>query len=269
MADKVIGLDVGTSAVRAVSLTRGDPPRLEHHGQVELPAGVVAEGEVVDPSAVSIALRQLWKEAGFKSRSVRVAIASPRVIVRTVDMPTLSEGDTRAALQLQLGDYVPMAPEATVFDFQSLDEPSPDGGARELLLAAAPRDAVRPLIEAARQAGLRVGHVDVAASALARLVRPGPGPGPGGAGGCDAVVSIGAGAIVVTAANGSGEPIFSRTITNVSGRHVTDRIATELSILPADAERLKRHVPDHEADMAARVLLATDPFVTEILRGDW
>jgi len=262
MADKVIGLDVGTSAVRAVSLTRGDPPRLEQHGQVELPVGVVAEGEVLDAGAVAIALRQLWKEAGFKSRSVRVAIASPRVIVRTVDMPTLSEGDTRAALQLQLGDYVPMAPEATVFDFQSLEEPDPDGAERQLLLAAAPRDAVRPLVEAVRQAGLRVEHVDVAASALARLVRPGP--GPHGGGGCDAVVSIGAGAIVVTAANGSGEPIFSRTITNVSGRHVTDHIASELSIHPADAERLKRHVPDHEADMAARVLLVTDPFVTEI-----
>ena len=263
MADKVIGLDVGTSAVRAVSLTRGEPPRLEQHGQVDLPVGVVTEGEVVDPGAVSMALRQLWKETGFKSRSVRVAIASPRVIVRTVDMPVLSDGDTRAALQLQLGDYIPMAPEATVFDFQPLDEPSPEGG-RQLLLAAAPREAVRPLVEAVRQAGLRVEHVDVAASALTRLVRPGPGGGPDN-GGCDVVVSIGAGAIAVTAASGSGEPIFSRTITNVSGRHVTDRIASELSILPAEAERLKRHVPDHEsADVAARILLTTDPFVTEI-----
>jgi type IV pilus assembly protein PilM len=264
MADKVIGLDVGTSAVRAVSLARGEPPRLEQHGQVELPVGVVIEGEVIDPGAVALALRQLWKEAGFRSRSVRVAIASPRVIVRTVDMPLLSDGDTRAALQLQLGDYIPMAPEATVFDFQPLDEPSPDGGERQLLLAAAPREAVRPLVEAVRQAGLRIEHVDVAASALTRLVRPRPGQSPDG-GGSDVIVSIGAGAIVVTAANGSGEPIFSRTITNVSGRHVTDRIASELSILPAEAERLKRHVPDHEsADVAARILLATDPFVTEI-----
>ena len=46
----------------------------------------------------------------FKSRTVRLAIASPRVIVRTVDMPILSDPDTRAALQLQLGDYIPSAP---------------------------------------------------------------------------------------------------------------------------------------------------------------
>jgi type IV pilus assembly protein PilM len=265
MADKVIGLDVGTSAVRAVSLAGGEPPRLEQHGQTELPAGVVVEGEVVDVAAVAAAVRQLWKDVGFRSRSVRVAIASPRVIVRTVDLPMLSEGDTRAALQLQLGDYIPMAPDATVFDFQTFDDPSDEGGDHQLLLAAAPREAVRPLVDAVRQAGLRVEHVDVAASALARLVRSGPEPDGRPDGGCEAIVSIGAGTIVVTAAGGGADPIFSRTITNVSGRHVTDHIATELAIHPAEAERLKRHVPDHEStDVAARVLLATDPFVTEI-----
>src|SRR4051794_7556185 len=264
MADKVIGLDVGTSAVRAVSLGRGTSPRLEQFGEVDLPPGVVTEGEVVDPGAVASALRQLWRDAGFKTRNVRLAIASPRVIVRTVDMPILSDPDTRAALQLQLGDYIPMAPEATVFDFQPLDvAPAPDRDERHLLLAAAPLEAVRPLTDAAKQAGLRVEHVDVAASALARLVQPTGPDGPDG--GCDVVASIGAGAIVVTAVNGGGEPVFSRTITNVSGRHVTDRIATELSIPSYEAERLKRHVPEHEStDLAARVLLATDPFVTEI-----
>src|SRR6188472_3343582 len=107
MADKVIGLDVGTSGVRAVALGRTEPPRLEQYGEVELAPGAVAEGEVVDPAAVAAAVRQLWKQTGLKGRSVRVMIASPRVIVRTVDMPALSDGDTRAALQLQLGDYVP------------------------------------------------------------------------------------------------------------------------------------------------------------------
>src|SRR3954454_16580441 len=142
MADKVIGLDVGTSAVRAVSLSRGTPTHLDLFGQVDLPPGVVAEGEVLDPGAVAHALRQLWKDMGLKGRSVRLAIASPRVIVRTVDMPVLSDADTRAALQLQLGDYIPMAPEATVFDFQPLDGPArPEVDERQLLLAAAPRDA--------------------------------------------------------------------------------------------------------------------------------
>src|SRR5690349_17239148 len=141
MADNVIGLDVGTDAVRAVVLGGGDRPQLRQMGQANLPPGAVVEGEVVDPGAVAASLRSLWKDVGFKSRTVRVGIASPRVIVRVVDMPALSEGDTRAALRFELREYVPFPPEEAVFDFQPLHG-SDDDEARQLLLAAAPRDAV-------------------------------------------------------------------------------------------------------------------------------
>jgi type IV pilus assembly protein PilM len=265
VADKVIGLDVGTSGVRAVSMTVGDRPRLLSLAQVPLPPGAVQEGEVVDPSAVASALRALWKAGGFKSRSVRLAIASPRVIVRPVDMPHLSEADTRAALRLQLGDYIPMPPEATLFDFQDLNGGAPEPGReRQVLLAAAPRDAVQPLVEAVRQAGLRAGHIDVAAASLARmLAESAPDDSPARSG-TEAIVSIGAGTIVVVVAR-RGELVFARTISNGAASHLTERIATELAIQPAEAERLKRRLPSGTpADVADRVLVITDPFVTEL-----
>ena len=277
MADKVIGLDIGSNAVRAVALSMGSRPRLQLMGQVGLPPGAVKEGEVVEPAAVAEALRQLWKEVGFKSRSVRDAIASARVILRVVDMPPLSDGDTRAALRFQLSDYIPLPPEATVFDFQPLppldgdDGDGGDGGGhegdgergRQLLLAAAPRVAVEPLVLAVKQAGLRLSAVDVVAAALARTIPPAAG-GPGGRLPVEAVISIGAETIVVVVAR-AGQPVFARTVTNVSGRQVTDRIATELAIQTSEAERLKRHLADDTPpDVAARVLLATDPHITEI-----
>ena len=54
MAEKVIGLDVGTHAVRAVALTLGDRPRLDLIGQVALPPGAVHEGEVIDQGRVQL-----------------------------------------------------------------------------------------------------------------------------------------------------------------------------------------------------------------------
>ena len=245
MAKKVIGVDVGTNAVRAAEMTVGTRPQLTRFGQVALPVGAVREGEVVDVAAVSTALQRLWREGGFSGRSVRVGLASARVILRIVDVPELSESETRSTLALQLDEYVPIRIEDTVFDFQPLPEQHPASG-RRVLLAAAHQDAVRPLVDAVRGAGLKVTAVDVVPSALARAfhdVRPGPTE-------VDMVVSIGAGTIVVVAAR-DAMPMFARTITNISGRSITERIAASLAVSDADAERYKR----------GDVLVGADPTV--------
>jgi type IV pilus assembly protein PilM len=265
MAEKVIGLDVGTNAVRAVALTMGERPRLDLMGQVALPQGAVHEGEVIDQALVASSVKTLWKDSGFGRRPVRVGIASARVILRVVDMPEMSEADTRSALRLQLGDYVPLAPNATVFDFQRLapvaDE---DGGADHgrLLLAAAPRDAVEPLVAAVRKAGLKVAGVDVIPAALARVLARTTDHDDHDV---RAIVSLGAGTIVVVVARGA-EPLFARTVTNVSGGHITDRIASALSVSPAEAERFKWHAPSGDFDdVALRVQAAAEPTVREIV----
>ena len=261
MAKHVIGVDVGTTAVRAVEIVTGDRPHLVRFGQVALPLGAVHEGEVVDVVAVSDALKRLWREVGFGSKSVRVGLASPRVILRIVDIPRLNDDETRSALALQLDDYVPIRMEDTVFDFQPLppsDDPGPD---RRVLLAAAHQDAVRPLVEAVRSAGLRVDAVDVVPAALARSFHD-PDLGPDLV---DVVVSVGGGTVVVVAAR-DGLPMFARTITNVSGRSITERIAAGLAVSDVEAERFKRGDLDGiDADAAGSLRAAAGPAIAELL----
>ncbi|MBV8560888.1 MAG: pilus assembly protein PilM, partial [Acidimicrobiia bacterium] len=68
MAQRAVGLDVGTSAVRAVELVLGrDQVTLTRFGQVALAPGAVVGGEVVDAPAVASAIRRLWREAGFRA----------------------------------------------------------------------------------------------------------------------------------------------------------------------------------------------------------
>ncbi len=73
MAQRIVGLDIGTSAVRAVELTvaEGARPVLEAFGQVGLPHGAIVDGEVRDPNGVAQALRRLWQEGGFREKRVR------------------------------------------------------------------------------------------------------------------------------------------------------------------------------------------------------
>src|SRR2546421_4646018 len=109
MAQRAVGLDVGTSAVRAVELVLGrEQVTLTRFGQVALPPGAVRGGEVVDAPAVSSAIRRLWREAGVRSRTVGLGVGNQRGVVRQADFPEMSAEGMRSALQVPAPDPIPL-----------------------------------------------------------------------------------------------------------------------------------------------------------------
>ena len=63
-----IGLDIGTSCVRAAEVSlRGATPGLVRFGQIALPDGAVREGEVRDQVAVTEAIVELWRSVKFST----------------------------------------------------------------------------------------------------------------------------------------------------------------------------------------------------------
>ena len=244
MARRLIGLDIGTNAVRVAEIEPGDPPRLTSFGQVALPVGAMRDGEVVDPAAVSSAIQRLWNELSLKKGPVRVGVATPRVLVRTVDLPTMSDDELAGALRFQAQELIPIPLEDAVLDFQVLealpipetvgDGPPPQPMSR-VLLAAAHKDLIRNLTGAVRAAGLSVASVDLVPLALVRSV--GRRVSDNG-GGVEAIVSVGGGVTVVVV-HELGIPRFVR-ILGSGGRLVTDAIARDLELTQDQAEAVKR-----------------------------
>jgi type IV pilus assembly protein PilM len=119
---RVVSLDIGTYAVRAVELTvGGGEPVLERFAQVVLPPGAVEHGEVMDAAAVATSVRRLWSEGGLRSKRVVVGVANQRVIVRQAEFPVMSEEDFRAALQFEAQELIPMPVDEATLDFQILE----------------------------------------------------------------------------------------------------------------------------------------------------
>ena len=183
MARRLIGLDIGTNAVRVVELEpAGELPRVTSFGQVALAPTAIRDGEVVDVAAVTAAIQRLWKELSLRKGDVRVGVASPRVLVRTVDLPAMSEADLAGALRFQAQELIPIPMEEAVLDFQVLEDLAPPTGAGvdepppapmvRVLLAAAHRDLVASLVAAVRGAGLTVSAVDLVPLALIHRDRP-------------------------------------------------------------------------------------------------
>lgn len=269
MARRLIGLDIGTNAVRVAEIEPGDPPRLTTFGQVALPPGAMRDGEVVDPAAVTDAIQRLWKELSLKKGPVRIGVASPRVLVRTVDLPTMSDDELAGALQFQAADLIPIPLEDAVLDFQVLEalaapEPTGDGSPAQpmsrVLLAAAHKDLVGNLVGSVRAAGLSVSGVDLVPLALVRSV--GRRVSDNGAG-VEAIVSIGGGVTVVVV-HELGIPRFVR-ILGSGGRSITDAIARELDVTPDQAEAIKRQLATAPADLAERATRAIERPVSDLV----
>jgi type IV pilus assembly protein PilM len=249
-----IGLDVGSTAVRAAELAEGSPPSVVRAAQVPLPAGAVENGEVREAEAVSEALRELWTRGGFKSRKVWMGVGNQRVVVREIALPTMPEKELRQSLGFQVQEFIPMPVDEAVLDYHLIEEVEIDGRQMlRLLLVAAQKVMVDTLIAAATNAKLEPMGLDLVPFAMVRAV------GATGAGmeleqtGGEAIVDVGAHVtnIVVHAA---GETRFVRILPS-GGRDITLAIARALSVDDEVAERLKRGEIVDEVDVTPQQAL--------------
>jgi type IV pilus assembly protein PilM len=271
MARRLIGLDIGTNAVTIAEVTAGTPPRLDMFAQVALPRDAMREGEVADDAAVTDAVARLRTEVGLKKVPVRIGIASPRVVVRQVEMPVMTRDELMSALQFQAGDLIPIPIEDAVLDFAILGttQPAADSGnepTMQVLLVAAYEATITKLVSAIEAGGLEVGAVDLIPLALTRaLARPIPAMAPVGDGGvavadgvgAEGIVSFGGGVTAISV-HENGVPQFVRVL-GTGGRELTDAIATDLGVPPETAEALKRALANPTPDeMVARARTSVD-----------
>ncbi|HYM44589.1 MAG TPA: type IV pilus assembly protein PilM [Solirubrobacteraceae bacterium] len=172
----LVGLDIQPGHVAAVQARVNGTITAERAAALPLPADTVREGEVLDEGALGVTLRELFDGSGL-SRRVRVGVANQRVVLRTLELPPVTDRkELAAAVRFQAQDQVPMPLSNAVLDFQPLGViETPAGPRQQVVLVAAQRDMVERLLVAVRNAGLRPEGVDLSAFALIRsLYRPDP-----------------------------------------------------------------------------------------------
>lgn len=235
---QAVGLDIGSSGVRAAELALGKSgARLERFGQVALPVGAVRAGEVVDVDTVAAALRQLWSQAKFGSRKVVVGVANQKVVVRQVDLPWMPLSELRSSLAFQVQDYIPMPVEQAILDVHPLEQFAGEGGERMLrvLLVAAARDMVDSVVVAVQKAGLEPTMVDLTSFAVLRALHS---VSALGAVDAEALVDVGANVTNIVVHQG-GVPRFVRILL-MGGADITDAVAERLGVPPDQAESVKQ-----------------------------
>ena len=172
----LVGLDIQPGFVAAVRARVNGSIAAEHAATLSLPGDAMRDGEVVDEQALSEALRELFSGSGLGKR-VRVGVANQRTVLRTLEVPPVTDQkELAAAVNFQAQDQVPMPLGNAVMDFHPLGiVDTPAGPRQRVVLVAAQRDMIERLLSAVRHAGLSPEAVDLSAFALIRsLYRPDP-----------------------------------------------------------------------------------------------
>jgi type IV pilus assembly protein PilM len=173
---ELVGLDIQPGFVAAVRARVNGSILAEQAATVALPGDAMRDGEVMDESALSDALRQLFSNSGLSKR-VRVGVANQRTVLRTLELPPVTDHkELAAAVNFQAQDQVPMPLANAVMDFHPLGiVDTPAGPRQRVVLVAAQRDMIERLLAAVRHAGLSPEGVDLSAFALIRsLYRANP-----------------------------------------------------------------------------------------------
>jgi type IV pilus assembly protein PilM len=175
-AENLVGLDIQPGFVAAVHARVNGSIVAERAACLPLPADAVRDGEVIDEDSLSDTLRELFAESGLSKR-VRVGVANQRTVLRTLELPPVTDQkELAAAVNFQAQDQVPMPLSNAVMDFHPLGiVETPSGPRQRVVLVAAQRDMIERLLAAVRRAGLSTEGVDLSAFALIRsLYRPDP-----------------------------------------------------------------------------------------------
>jgi type IV pilus assembly protein PilM len=165
----VIGLDIGSSYVRALQLSEsGGSYRIEHFAIEPLREGIVVDKSVQDIEAISNAIDRAVRNSGSRCKNCAIAVSGPAVFTKTISLPAnLAESDVESQVQIEANQYVPYPLDEVSLDFDILGPSARNATMIDILLAASKSENIESRQDALDAVGLKTKVVDVETFAIA------------------------------------------------------------------------------------------------------
>jgi type IV pilus assembly protein PilM len=264
MAKQCIGLDIGSSCVKAVQLKRkANGWALQAFGMQPLVPQTIVDGTIMDQGAVSEAIRQLWSRLRLRQKEVAIAIAGHSVIIKKIMVPMMKPDELAANIRNEAEHHIPFGRDDVEIDYHVTNALTPSGQT-ELLLVAAKKEVVSDYIQVVRDANLNPQVVDVAAFASQNGFEANYQLDPR-----DTVVLINIGAAISNInIVRSSVSLFTRDVT-IGGNAFTEEIQKQMGIAADEAEAYKVGGNQTEDGVVPQEVLRVMEGVSEVMAGEF
>jgi type IV pilus assembly protein PilM len=236
---ELVGIKIGATQLAASRVANNGSPHVLQLAREDLPAGVVAGGEVRSVPALATALDEFFTKHALPRRGVRLGVATNRIGVRAFEVAGIDDDAQLAnAVRFRAHEAVGIPLDQAVLDYKVLSE-SVDGAgkrSRRILVVAAYRESIDRYTDAFKQAGIELAGIDLEAFGLLRAVAA---PAERPEGGEAALVAVTIGHERTTLAISDGAVCDFTRVLEWGGSTLTGAIERRLNISAAEASELK------------------------------
>jgi type IV pilus assembly protein PilM len=234
----LVGLDIGSSAVKAVELKSvGKAYKVTAFGSEPVPPDSIVDGAIIDGASVVEAIKRLFDSRGIKTKDVAASLSGNAVIVKKISLPAMTAAELSESIYWEAEQYIPFDIQDVNLDYQILDQGNAAAGksTMDVLLVAAKKEKIADYTGVIGQAGRTAVVVDVDAFALQNAYEANYGVEPAAV---VVLLNVGASATNINILHGD-QSVFTRDI-SIGGNAYTEALQKELNLPFEQADRLKR-----------------------------
>jgi type IV pilus assembly protein PilM len=265
---KLVGLDIGASSLKlAEVLSTANGYVLNRFLQLPLPKGIIVEGILNDPRALSLKIKELFWNSGCRGKGIVASLSGNTVVVKKATFAQMDETELRDLIRDEAGKYLPFDNMDDVnYDFQILGDNEYNPNQMDVIIVAAKKDLIEAYVGAITAAGLNVAIVDVDSFALETMYEANYEFEDND---IVVIVRIGADLTTINVIKG-GMSIFTRDFT-MGGNSITQGLQEKYGVTFEEAEQIKINgIPGSDQDnleLRNSILDFAEPICSEIERS--
>jgi len=229
----LVGLDIGSSAVKAVELARKGPAlQLLNLGFENLQTDTIVDGQIMELNNVSNVIAHIFSEHQIRTTRVAAGVSGHSVIVKNIVLPHMSDEELQESFSWHAEEHIPFDIGDVNLDYELTSRSSES---LHVLMAACKSDKINNVKQAIQLAGKQPVVIDIDAFALQNCYEVNYQPRKGE---IVALLNVGAATMNINILNGT-RSIFARDA-SVGGSQYTGLLQKELGISFEQAESVKR-----------------------------
>ena len=159
---KVVGVDIGTSAIKLVELSVwGETKKLENYGEIKSkflykePSLNEKSSNILSTDIISKAIRAILEEARIKTKAVTFSISDFSTFCTSFDIPPMTEKEIATAIRYNAAQYITLPITEVTLDWRVMPlSLGSKNSSLKVFLVAVPNQVIQEYQIIAKKAGL-------------------------------------------------------------------------------------------------------------------